>query len=108
MPLIRMETSATIPEEKKPEILAALTKIASEATGKPEAYVMAVIAEAAMTMAGKPGPAAFLDIRSIGAINKKVNGRISKGVGELLGKSAGIPANRVFISFNDVKGENWG
>lgn len=108
MPLIRMETSVKVPEEKKPELLAALSKITAEATGKPEAYVMAIVSEAAIAMAGKAGPAAFLDVRSIGSINKQVNGRISKEVAALLGKTLGIPGDRVYISFNDAVGANWG
>ena len=108
MPLIRMETSEKIPEEKKSELIGALSKIAAEAMGKPEAYVMAVLSEASMSMAGKPGPAAFLDIRSIGSINNQVNNKISKEVAALLTKSLGIPGERIYISFTDVKGANWG
>jgi phenylpyruvate tautomerase len=108
MPLIRMETSIKIPEEKKPELLGALSKIIAEAMGKPEAYVMAIVSEAAMSMAGQTGPAAFLDVRSIGSINKKVNNRISKEVADLLSKSLGISGDRIYISFNDVSGANWG
>ena len=108
MPLIRMETSEKIPEEKKSELIGALSKIAAEAMGKPEAYVMAVLSEASMSMAGKPGPAAFLDIRSIGSINIKTNGRISREVAAFLGESLGIPGERVYISFNDASGANWG
>lgn len=108
MPLIRMETSVKISEEKKNELTLALSKIAAEATGKPEMYVMAVVTEAAMSMAGKTGPAAFLDIRSIGALNQQVNRSISKQVAGLLTKALGIPADRVYLSFNDVSGVNWG
>jgi phenylpyruvate tautomerase PptA (4-oxalocrotonate tautomerase family) len=108
MPLIRMETSIKIPEEKKPDLISALSKITAEATGKPETYVMAILSEAAMSMAGTTGPAAFLDVRSIGSINKKVNSRICQEVVALLDKSLGIPGERVYISFTDVKGANWG
>jgi phenylpyruvate tautomerase len=108
MPLIRMETSIKIPEEKKSDLIGALSKITAEATGKPEAYVMAIVSEAAMSMAGKAGPAAFLDVRSIGSINKKVNTKICQEVVALLDKSFGIPGERVYISFTDVKGVNWG
>ena len=108
MPLIRMETSEKISEEEKPKILRALTKIVSEATGKPEAYVMAIVAEASFSMASITGPAAFLDVRSIGSINKQVNGKISKDVAALLGESLGIADDRIFISFTDVSGSNWG
>ena len=108
MPLIRMETSIKIPEEKKSELISALSKITAEATGKPETYVMAIVSEAAISMAGKSGPAAFLDVRSIGSINKQVNERISKEVAALLAQSLGIPGERIYISFSDVKGANWG
>ena len=108
MPLIRMETSIKIPEEKKSDLISALSKIIADAMGKPEAYVMAILSEAAISMAGKPGAAAFLDVRSIGSINKQVNGRISKEVAALLGNSLGIPGERIYISFNDVNGANWG
>ena len=108
MPLIRMETSIKIPEEKKSDLISALSKIVAEATGKPEAYVMAILSEASMSMAGKTGAAAFLDVRSIGSINKKVNTRICEEVSALLDKSFGIPGERIYISFTDVKGVNWG
>jgi len=108
MPLIRMETSAALNDSQKTELALALSKIASDATGKSESYVMAVVTQAEVTMAGKTGPAAFLDIRSIGAINQKVNRQISSGVAVLLDKTLGIPADRVYLSFNDVSGVNWG
>jgi phenylpyruvate tautomerase len=108
MPLIRMETSVKISEEKKSELVLALSKIAAEGTGKPEMYVMALISEVAVSMAGKTGPAAFLDVRSIGSINSRVNNKISKDVAALLQTSLGIPGDRVYISFNDVQGANWG
>ncbi len=108
MPLIRMETSIKIPEEKKPELTAALSKIAAGATGKPETYVMAIVSEAAISMAGQTGPAAFLDVRSIGSINKQVNARISKEVASLLGKSLSIPGERIYLNFSDIDGADWG
>jgi phenylpyruvate tautomerase len=108
MPLIRMETSIKIPEEKKTEIISALSKIAAEATGKPEKYVMAIVSEADISMGGATGPAAFLDVRSIGSINKQVNGKISKEVAALLDQFLGISGERIYISFNDVTGANWG
>ncbi len=108
MPLIRMETSIKIPEEKKSDLIGALSKITAEATGKPEAYVMAILSESAISLGGKTGAAAFLDVRSIGSINKQVNGRICKEVAALLGKSLGIPGERIYITFNDVKAVNWG
>jgi phenylpyruvate tautomerase len=108
MPLIRMETSVKIPEEKKSDLISALSQITAKATGKPETYVMAILSEAAISMAGKTGAAAFLDVRSIGSINKQVNGRICKEIAALLEKSLGITGERIYISFSDVNAANWG
>jgi phenylpyruvate tautomerase PptA (4-oxalocrotonate tautomerase family) len=103
-----MDTSVKMTEEKKSELVLALSKIAAEGTGKPEMYVMAIISEAVVSMAGKTGPAAFLDIRSIGSINSRVNRKISQDVTLLLQSALGIPSDRVYLSFNDVDGANWG
>jgi len=108
MPLIRLETSAALTDTVKAELAGALSDITANAIGKPEAYVMASVSEASMTMAGEAGPAAFADVRSIGGLNQGVNRDITKRVCALLEDKLGIPANRVYISFNDVSGVNWG
>jgi len=108
MPLIKMETSVTLSEEEQEVIVSALSKIAAEAIGKPEAYVMALVSPATMSMAGAKGPAAFLDVRSIGGLNQRVNREISKRVADLLGERLEIPADRVYIGFTSVQGVDWG
>ena len=108
MPLIRMETSAPIPTENRDDLALALSRIAADAIGKPESYVMAVVTEAAVTMAGKTGPAAFLQVCSIGKINQTVNRDITTRVADLLQERLGISAERIYISFNDVQAVNWG
>jgi phenylpyruvate tautomerase len=108
MPLIRMETSVAITKEKKPEIIEKLSKITAEATGKPEQYVMATLSESTICFAGKTGPAAFIDIRSIGSINRKVNNNLCGELKTYLEQSLGISGDRVYINFTDVPGANWG
>lgn len=108
MPLIKMETSAPLADQVKNELAASLSKIASEAIGKPETYVMSSVTPAAMCMSGESGPAAFLQVCSIGGLNQAVNRDITKQVSVLLQDTLGIPADRIYISFNDVAGVNWG
>ncbi len=108
MPLIKMETSVSVSDSQKSELALALSKIVAEATSKPEQYVMAVVSEAAISMAGEMGPAAFLQICSIGALNREVNTDISRKTAALLEKSINIPIERVYLSFNDVSAVNWG
>lgn len=108
MPLIRMETSVPVSEEEKSSLVRDLSKIAAEAIGKPEAYVMALVSPSVISMAAEVGPAAFLDVRSIGGLNRSVNQEISKRVATLLEQRFEIPADRVYIGFTSVTGVDWG
>jgi phenylpyruvate tautomerase len=108
MPLLKLETTVTLPEEKQKALLAALSKAVAATIGKPEQYVMVTASQAAMLMSGGPGEAAFVDIRSIGGLTGDVNRKISQQVCKLLNDSLGIALNRVYLNFTDVKANNWG
>jgi phenylpyruvate tautomerase PptA (4-oxalocrotonate tautomerase family) len=108
MPLLKLETAVVLPEEKRKALLAALSKTVAETIGKPEQYVMVTVSQAAMLMAGNPGDAAFVDIRSIGGLTSDVNRKLSQKVCKLLNDSLGIPENRVYLNFTDVEASNWG
>ena len=73
MPLLKLETTAALNPEKQTALLAELSKIVADTIGKPEQYVMVTIGPAAIQMSGKPGAAAFVDVRSIGGLGG--NGR---------------------------------
>ncbi len=108
MPLIKLETSATVTGGQATELALALSKIAASAIGKPETYVMASVTEATMSMAGEPGPAAFLDVRSIGGLNQGVNRDLTAQVCTLMESKLGIPADRVYVSFAGSAAADWG
>jgi phenylpyruvate tautomerase PptA (4-oxalocrotonate tautomerase family) len=108
MPLLKLETTVALSDEKMKALLAALSKIVAGAIGKPEQYVMVVISPAAILMSGKPGDAAFVDIRSIGGLNDDVNQQLSQKIGSLLNESFGVPPDRVYLNFTDVPAANWG
>ena len=108
MPLIRLTTSATAPAEKLQAVLASLSKIAAETIGKPEQYVMAAGGTGVMLMSGQSGPAALVEVRSIGGLGPDVNQRLSRKVTDLLGQALGIAPERVFLNFTDVPPSDWG
>jgi phenylpyruvate tautomerase len=108
MPLLKLETTVVLPEEKRKPLLAALSKAVAGTIGKPEQYVMVTIGSAAFLMSGKPGDAAFVDIRSIGGLSGEVNRKLSQQVCKLLSDSLGIPPDRVYLNFTDVNAGNWG
>ncbi|SRR6266446_3778715 len=108
MPLLKLETTVAVSEEKRKSLLASLSKTVAETIGKPEQYVMVAASQAAMAMSGDPGEAAFVDVRSIGGLTGDVNRKLSQKVCKLLNDSLGVPQNRIYLNFTDVEASNWG
>jgi phenylpyruvate tautomerase PptA (4-oxalocrotonate tautomerase family) len=108
MPLLRLETSVALPEDKRKALLASLSKAVAETIGKPEQYVMVTASQAATLMSGKPGDGAFVELRSIGGLSDEVNRKLSQQVCKLLKDSLGISPDRVYLNFTDVEASNWG
>ena len=107
MPLLKLETTVALTEDKRQALLASLSKIVAETIGKPQQYVMVTASQAAMQMSGSPGDAAFVDVRSIGGLTDEVNRKLSQKVSQLLHDSLGIPPNRIYLNFTDVQARHW-
>jgi phenylpyruvate tautomerase PptA (4-oxalocrotonate tautomerase family) len=69
---------------------------------------MVVVNPAAFLMSGKPGEAAFVDVRSIGGLSGEVNRQLAQKIGDLLNESLGVPPDRIYLNFTDVAAANWG
>ncbi len=109
MPLVRLETTEKLQPDRKASLCARLSRICAEAIGKDEQWVMAVVADAAaMLFAGKPGPAAFVDLRSIGGLTPRVNQALSERVCALLEQELHVPPARVYLNMEDVRADHWG
>ena len=108
MPLLKLETTAALSEDKRQALLASLSKTVAETIGKPQQYVMVAASQAAMQMSGSPSDAAFVDVRSIGGLTEDVNRKLSQKVCQLLHDSLGIPPNRIYLNFTDVEASHWG
>src|SRR5262245_6742478 len=107
MPLLKLETTVAISEDKRNGLLASLSKAVAGTIGKPEQYVVVSISQAAMVMSGKPGDAAFVDVRSIGGLSGEVNRKLSQQICKLLNDSLGIPPERAYVNFADVDASNF-
>ena len=108
MPLLKLETTVAVSDDKRKALLTALSKIVAETVGKPEQYVMVTASPAAIVMSGKAGDAAFVDLRSIGGLSGDVNRQLSGKVCRLLTESLGVPSNRIYLNFTDVGAADWG
>ena len=108
MPLLKLETTVPLPEEKGTQLLAALSNAVASATGKPEQYVMVTVNHSAISMSGKAGDAAFVDVRGIGELNGETNGKRSQQICRLLKDYIWIAPDRVYLNFTEVEAGNWG
>src|SRR5262245_52419002 len=108
MPLLRLETTASLSDDQRRQLLASLSKIVADTIGKPEQYVMVSIGQAAMLMSGKTGDSAFVEVRSIGGLSADVNRQLSQKVCALLAQALRVPQDRIYLNFCDMKAENWG
>lgn len=108
MPLLKLETTVALTEEKRKALLAELSGIMSRTTGKPEEYVMVTCGMAAILMSGKGGDAAFVDVRGIGGLEGEVNRKLSQAICQALNRSLGISPKRVYLNFTEVDAGNWG
>ena len=108
MPLLRLETTVALADDRRKSLLASLSKILADTTGKPEQYVMVTVSQSAMLMSGSPGDAAFVDVRGIGGLDGDVNRKLSQKICNALNEALGVPPNRIYLNFTDMDAANWG
>ena len=105
MPLINVRTSLAAVEDAE-ALLQQLSALLAQQTGKPEAYVMTLMETGVpMTFAGSTEPCAYVEIKSIGALKPPA---MTAAFSDLISSRTGIPANRIYIGFDDVKASAWG
>ena len=105
MPLINLRTNCSGPEDPN-ALLQQLSAALAKATGKPEAYVMTLFEGGVpMTFAGQSDPCAYVEIKSIGALKPAA---MTSAFCELIEARTGIPADRIYVAFEDVKASSWG
>ncbi|MEB3166677.1 MAG: phenylpyruvate tautomerase MIF-related protein [Cyanobacteriota bacterium] len=108
MPLISVRTSAAAPAAAD-ALLADLSSGLAALLGKPERYVMTLLETGVpMTFAGDAAPACYVEVKSIGALDGDRTRQVSRAVCELIATHLAIPADRVYIGFEDVPGRLWG
>ena len=109
MPLIELDTSCEVADAgKRQTLVAGLSRLVAEGTGKPEQYVMACVREkVAMVMGGGAGPCAMVTIKAIGGLSKAVNQGLAGKISQMLQKELSIPADRVYITFEELAADHW-
>ena len=103
MPLLSISTSIEIDE--KILFLKNCSNLVSKLTNKPEQYVMVrLFDQTHMCFNMDQKPSCFIDFKSIGSLNPS---EMSKEISTFISDQIGIPSNRVYICFEDIKASNW-
>ncbi len=108
MPLLKLETTASLSDQSRADLLRKLSRVVAETIGKPEEYVMVTLSHSDILMSGQPGHAAFVDLRSIGGLSDDTNRKLTERICDVLEESLAIPPDRVYATFTDIPASNWG
>ena len=103
MPLLNISTNKNFKNES--ELLAKSSDFISSILNKSENFVMIKLSHSLhMYFAGTKEYCCFIEIKSIGLLNPS---KISKPICEFFSNEMEIPANRIYIFFQDVDSHMW-
>jgi len=70
--------------------------------------IIKIIDDVCLTFAGTFDPAYTAVVYSIGKINPEMNANTSAGLNKFFVEEMGLPGDRGYIAFHDIKGSNMG
>ncbi len=108
MPLLKLQLTEDLSDTKIESMHSGLCEIVSGVFSKPSSYIMIIVEKADISMAGKCGKAAFIELRSIGGITQKNTTAFAELVTRYVTSETGIPVDRIYINFSDIPGSLWG
>lgn len=108
MPYLKIQTNLPLTKKAERAILRNASQLVAELLEKPESFVMVALeANTPMMFAGSDDPVAFLELKSIGLPAKRTKD-LSEALCELIEGHLGVPRDRVYVKFIDVKRGMWG
>ena len=102
MPYINVSTSAKVNDKDK--LLEEISILISSLTKKSRRFVMAKIDDNCQMYFDNDEPSCFLEIKSIGSLNPS---EIAKPISDFVYEKIGVPLDKIYISFEDVKPSFW-
>ncbi|MFT3780440.1 MAG: phenylpyruvate tautomerase MIF-related protein [Nibricoccus sp.] len=108
MPYLKIQTNLPLTEKAEQNILKSASTLVATELGKPEEFVMiALQPDTPMLFSGSDAPVAFLELKSIALPAAKTKA-LSQSLCGLIKEHLGIPMDRVYVKFIDVKHGMWG
>ena len=109
MPVVKLVTSLQMERTARENLAVELTNTVARELNKPASVTQAIVTDNEVVAFGGNfiAPSAFIALMSIGGLNPDACKRLSSAFCALLTKY-GISSQRVYICFNDKKGEEFG
>lgn len=108
MPYLKIQTNQRLDDTQAAAFIKSASQLVAEGLGKPERYVMVALEPPIpMVFAGSDEPTVFMELKSIG-LSENQTPQLSDGLCQLVNKALGVPADRVYIEFQDAPRKMWG
>ncbi len=108
MPYLRIQTNHSLEPSLTKALLEQASNSVASQLGKPERYVMVAIEPPVpMLFAGNDEPSVFMELKSIG-LSESQTPELSRVLCELVQKTIGVNADRIYIEFSDAPRKMWG
>lgn len=108
MPYASVTTNSKYSKEQADAFCVDLVGTLADVTGKPVEYCMASIRSADMVFGTSTDPCAYIEVFSIGSIGPETNKSISAAITSCMTKHLKVPAERIYMRFEDVPRSHWG
>ncbi len=107
MPMIKVETTVSLPEEKRDVLKTELGKAIS-VMGKPETYLMINLSDKQDLYFGgkKLEKGAYVEVKVLGSVDAGKSNSMTARVCDILQEQLGIPGDAVYVSYFGTN--NWG
>lgn len=108
MPYLKIQTNHPVDASQSADLIKSASRLVADGLGKPERYVMVALEPPVpMVFAGSDAPTVFMELKSIGLPESKTAG-LSESLCQLVNSELGVPADRVYIEFQDAPRKMWG
>ena len=109
MPYIDLKTNVKLPKETTELLKSEIAGILSNSfPGKTENWLMLnFTGDSTMYFAGSDAPCMFVDVAIFGSQTDKSYDKMTAALTDLLTKTCGIPANRLYVKYAEVFHWGW-
>ncbi len=109
MPLIKTQVSKELSKIEKETLAKELSAKCASVLGKSVSYVASIVDDnSTIAFGGDIQDFAFVELKSIGALNPDVNKDLTVAICAIVSDVIDIPSDKIYIEISDVNGAYWG